>query len=227
MSLPNSIESLLEKKGFAVPKNLVKLPLYTRNVKRYSFEEHLINGRFRPFQILQLLLALGFDTQYIVGYERITLFEINEDNEDEPDRIVKEYGPTHLQKEFSGEELFESVLARLGFLAAIATEHTSETLRWELREDLAKSARYLSEDHETFIASDPFLVITSDAVFVARKTLAAKLRLQLSLHEHEFSALLASDSVGVPHETYIGWLLSWFPGRVKLRSIEYVVKNSQ
>lgn len=137
---------------------------------------------------------------------------IGDDEEIGPE-LVSQTGPILLQRTFSGEELFESIISRFAIEQIDARDHIGEELRKEHSQFTKEFGHTLLEEREFLALHGPLVIVDPEEARVERR-----------LHSRAVQAiaqqeLLAADETAIPHRTYIEWLLRWFPGRIRIRSL--------
>ena len=210
---------LAAEKGIVV-KNTTQLHLYPIDTAPMSFAAFIVNSRIRPF--LQLHVLAAIEGSVVVGYDSLKVLLPN--HEDAPDEELASYGTTILDRTFTTDEIFESILASFGIASIDAINHIDNTNERRNQEGSLPKFPYDSYTHtegKTYILND--LILTSEAVQVSSVELQKKIRDILSHHHKEFQELLAKqEDTGIPHSHYLELLLKWFPGRVKTRQLPLV-----
>jgi hypothetical protein len=208
--IPDKIQSILKARKLSL--HPVMIPLLENKYTKKSFENFLIEDRFRPMQRLMALQELS--TMFNIGYEKVSLWHKPYDS-DKPSKLTKDFGRVFLNTEFSSEEVFQCLLARFGFLQVIAADRIQRAFQSEYH-SYESHELSLEAKHELLIS--PLIIIAEDAIY-ADKSIAENIAEKINLHNKEFEDLLRKCENGVPHVDYISWFLKWFPGRVHIRSL--------
>jgi len=221
MEIDTGVRALLTEAGLKAPDGLRAIALFHPTAFEHnSFSQFLLESRILPAQRLQVLHTLGLEKEFFVGHENVRLERCSYTDDDAASAtLAKEIGPHALSERLSGETLFETLLARFSIAQIAAQDLITPRMETALSAVLKEYDAHLIKDDEVFILTDPFVIITKDAVFTDDPKLASQLKDALAAHSTDFEALLQNQGLGVPHALYTGEFLKWFPGHVRIRTL--------
>jgi hypothetical protein len=180
-----------------------------------SFQLFLIKDRIRIFQKLFVLDRLCKDEQFFIGCEKLFYEQHAEDIGD-----TIEVGPCIVLQEFSKEAVFDKFISGLG-VAQIDAPSLFNIFDASL--DCENNIEKPSDYH---IAPTQEVVV-SESVFIGQDGLwfrdAEKAKEMLAEFDSLFNDFIIeqADPVSVPHTIYVDWLLKWFPGKIRIRTLSY------
>lgn len=191
------------------------------NVRPNSFEAFLIKSRVHLFLKLYVLTQY-WEVSFYPCFPEFSLYEWTVDEEDEAGwEVSKTYGPTVIMQKISGQEIFNDFLSRTGVQAIDTPGNMQLTgernaIDGPIDYTLGKESQSLYPEY--FISEDGSIIIGENNIYVVDG--AEKIQKIVDTHREQFSTFVAEykDSF-VPHTVYIDWLLTWFPGKVRVRSI--------
>ncbi|MEK6823357.1 MAG: hypothetical protein AABY13_05985 [Nanoarchaeota archaeon] len=224
MELQPLLRIASERLGVVFPPDAwVDFPLYARK-NPDSFQQFLINDRIRPFLQLKILWQFCNESEFLVGHGQTKELAFNDDDEMTSEH---EFGPSLCAIRCSDEQLFDMLLYRLGFTMLFLREGPRMTRLLTLRgEHKPRGEFQLHDEAFILVKPEPNLIITETRVHVLKGTRMEKeMRSLLAYHAAFFDDFLTehpSKKTGViPHEVYVDWLMTWFPGRIRLKSLGY------
>lgn len=201
-----------------------EIPLFPINEPN-QFIIFLINERIKPFLQLQILFHHAKDAEFVMGHEEITY----DDNFEDSILPAKQIGSSIVKKVYSREEIFNHILCNFGFTQLLSkplsiykadrlTEHGS------LRPQSLDQRYYEHPKEECFVIIHPNtkIVLTKHAVFVDEQDMLLQQRIKelIAYHRKAFLYFLKEyRDQCVPHDLYLQWLLTWFPGEIHVRSL--------
>lgn len=207
------LSALAKTLGIDVNPVLVKIPLYDLD-QANEFQSFLVEERLKPFLKLKLLSDL--DTDFVIGYSSVeqSLYDDSGENLIE----IRRFGPTIIKKLFTSEQIFNYILQNLA-IAVLLIKDPASLLHPRLADK--EYLQFGNEDmkDQTFISKN--LIITNTHIFVEPEHKISVQNL-LQYHAKIFDRFLEKykEKDFIPHDVYIDWLLSWFPGKIHVRSIE-------
>jgi hypothetical protein len=210
----------LIKKGIDLPE-LVEIALYNRKPRAYSFEEFLVNDRLLVFARMKLLFELALKSDCKIGHGKIEYDQFP--SCDEEKSTTRTLEPSVLRETFSIKQAFNYLIPDFTQLIRedLANVHTSD------REFVTSSPEGWGSHHSAYPKEEvmvttnrPYLIVTQTAVHV-ESHLVEETKAILRGCAESFDQFLeeAANAPSVPHEWYIKWLLTWFPGMIKVRTL--------
>ncbi|MBI4147834.1 hypothetical protein HY490_00935 [Candidatus Woesearchaeota archaeon] len=207
-------------------KPLVPLTLFS-NKSRNDFERFLIQSRIIPLLQMRIIFTFGMRSSCAFGYEQYHHYIYARENDvtGEPLYAVKDFGVSIVDKKYSAKEVFNCLLYRLG-ISTVAVQSPQDLVvkhvnaQGQIPALPPDCSSHDGSENEMLILLDLPCVLSYDKVFVSTQYVDGVQRL-LDQYRQIFSEFLDAhkNSVTIPHDIYIDWLLQWFPGMVHIRSL--------
>lgn len=201
--------------------NYTKVNLFEIEVPN-AFQQFLIRDRIQVFQKLFVLDRLCIDEEFFRGCLDLSYYFYDyEGDADEPYGEDKIYvGPCLLLKCFSKEDIFNHLVKGLS-IAQIDVPSDIGPFDDSLacvNEVECPPYYNLMVENELFVSSS--VILFGDAVWTNDPEQVKKLLSEFDSLFHKFIDE-QKEPVGVSHDIYVDWLLRWFPGKVKIRTLSY------
>ncbi|MBD3318448.1 hypothetical protein GF342_00905 [Candidatus Woesearchaeota archaeon] len=200
--------------------SLQSLPLFSFNDAN-RFQQFVVHERLRPFLMMKIIFHLGRKAKWMIGNGDTAYVQ-----EYSPGATPRECGPTILPSLYGGTEVFQHLVASLGFLHI----DTSDSPAVKYQERISSKGEKVKAPlgwhesllQEVLVCLDLPLVISETRVYYpSTPGLITDIMTLLSFHKNAFDKFLNEyKEKCIPHEIYVKWLLSWFPGMVRVRSLE-------
>ncbi len=188
-----------------------------------QFERFLADSRVRPLILMHLLFNF-LKMDFVIGHADKTFYPGSEmdDSSSLKKVVLKE---SVVNKVFSGDDLFNLLLNRIGLLQLNIPFVSFEGVDF-VANDVVPS--YVNEawheefGEEVFFSLDGSLIIYPDKVLVS-SNLKDKVESIISCFFDTFSNFIEEykSASSIDHVLYIDWLVKWFPGMIHFRSIEH------
>ena len=186
------------------------------------FESFLTDSRVRPLIIMHLLFNF-LKTDFVIGHETRTFYYKYADETPNPPKeiVLKE---SVVNKQFSGEDLFNLLLSRIG-LMQLNIPFVAFEGEEKLSEDVVPSkvdeTWYEEVGEEVFFSLDGSLIIYPDKILVSDDW-KEKVETIISCYYDPFNEFLESSKSlpSIDHKLYVEWLVKWFPGMIHFKSLE-------
>ncbi len=202
---------LLKKQKGLVCQDLVEIPLFAFDYENH-FQKWLVEGRCARFLRMKILFHLKPEKMFHVGYNKYRLYHET--------KKTKEKGAMLLDRQYSAKDLFDYELYDMGFGQIITkimkfSEHQSVDNDGPTQIPQNWS---LGKEEVAFVAQD--LIITESTVCVP-KNQVEEVKERIKHIQHKLSLFVEKYKLDtVPHEIYVNWLLTWFPGRIQTRTLQ-------
>ncbi len=178
-----------------------------------DFGKFLVEQRIKPFLILHILFK-KLNKEFYVGHDTITFTEPVQDDNIIPKEKV--YGPSIIKKLFTGEELFDTLLSRLG-IEQIVTDKFQNFPEMERNLEIDETYENwsLALGNEVLINED--LIISLDKIYYKDE----KVKELINNFNELFEKFLEENKnkTSIDHSVYIPLLIKWFPGNIHIRSL--------
>lgn len=210
-----------------IPSNLVRVPLF-KHFSRNEFENFLVQSRIIPLLQMKIIFQFGMRSACAMGYEKYCHYTIVSEGDEitEPEYKIKEYGTAVETRKYSAKEIFDYLLYKLGIstvdvkLSDFNTEYVNAKGTIPSLTPDCSSQAYDRGENPAIILLDLPCIITEDTLLISKQYFEETQKL-LDYHRQIFEDFLNAhkNSVTIPHDIYIEWLLKWFPGMIHIRSL--------
>ena len=181
-----------------------------------SFQRFLIKDRIQVFQKLHVLAKLCKDEIFFIGCEDLFYDWYCDEEED-----CIEVGPCLILTEFSREDVFNKLVSDLAIAQIdVPTYHHIFDSDIACVNKVDRPDGYQQSATKHVLISENFILV-SDSLYVRNSKKDAEALFEGLNPIFSKFIVEQKDPVGVSHDIYIDWLLKWFPGKVKIRTLTY------